>query len=57
MLQDLENIPQDQCVKIEKQVRRRVHIQKEMSRRVLVKQNRLHNWMEHFKKHALLRHQ
>ncbi|XP_065370414.1 uncharacterized protein LOC135962421 [Calliphora vicina] len=54
LLQDLEKIPPEHCTKIEKQVRKRVQIQKEISRRVLVKQNRLHNWMEHFKKHAQL---
>lgn len=27
---------------------------KELSRRALVKQNRLNNWMEHFKKHHRL---
>ncbi|XP_023291865.2 uncharacterized protein LOC111675349 [Lucilia cuprina] len=54
ILQDLEKIPPEDCTRIENQVRRRIKDQKEMSRRVLVKQNRLHNWMEHFKKHALL---
>ncbi|KAM7343618.1 uncharacterized protein ACRADG_010593 isoform 2-T2 [Cochliomyia hominivorax] len=55
LLQDLEKIPTEQCLKIEKQVRKRIHVQKEMSRRILVKQNRLQNWMDHFKKHASLK--
>lgn len=57
LLQELEKIPPDQVKRMERQVRNRIEKQKEMSRRALVKQNRLHNWMEHFKKHENLREQ
>lgn len=47
----LDKIPPSDLRRLEKTVRRRMVKQKEMSRRALVKQNRLHNWMAHFKKH------
>ncbi|XP_030380963.1 uncharacterized protein LOC115628828 [Scaptodrosophila lebanonensis] len=47
----LDKIPPVELRSIEQRVRRRMEKEKETSRRALVKQNRLHNWMEHFKKH------
>ncbi|XP_068144120.1 trichohyalin [Drosophila tropicalis] len=50
----LDTIAPNQLRMLEQRVRRRLAMEKEMSRRALVKQNRLHNWMEHFKKHHRL---
>ncbi|TDG51821.1 hypothetical protein AWZ03_001881 [Drosophila navojoa] len=55
LLRKLDAVPPDDLRRMEQTVRRRIAKQKEMSRRALVKQNRLHNWMEHFKKHHRLR--
>ncbi|XP_017865853.1 PREDICTED: uncharacterized protein LOC108615690 [Drosophila arizonae] len=55
LLRKLDAVPPDDLRRLEQTVRRRIAKQKEMSRRALVKQNRLHNWMEHFKKHHRLR--
>ncbi|XP_034111673.1 uncharacterized protein LOC117572720 [Drosophila albomicans] len=54
LLAKLDTIPPSELRRLEKTVRGRMAKQKEMSRRALVKQNRLHNWMEHFKKHHRL---
>ncbi|XP_064544076.1 uncharacterized protein LOC135432346 [Drosophila montana] len=54
LLRKLDAIPPADLRRLEQRVRRRMAKQTEMSRRALVKQNRLHNWMEHFKKHHRL---
>ncbi|EDW02748.1 GH19710 [Drosophila grimshawi] len=54
LLGKLDAIPPTDLRRLEKSVRRHMAKQNEMSRRALVKQNRLHNWMEHFKKHHRL---
>ncbi|XP_017147778.1 uncharacterized protein LOC108159211 [Drosophila miranda] len=54
LLSKLDHIEPTKLRSLEQQVRRRMASEKEMSRRALVKQNRLHNWMEHFKKHHRL---
>ncbi|XP_017079246.1 uncharacterized protein LOC108113220 [Drosophila eugracilis] len=51
LLAKLDRIEPTKLRCVEQQVRRRMTAEKEMSRRALVKQNRLHNWMAHFKKH------
>ncbi|KAI8038788.1 uncharacterized protein LOC128254563 [Drosophila gunungcola] len=51
LLAKLDHIEPSKLQSVEQQVRRRMAAEKEMSRRALVKQNRLHNWMAHFKKH------
>ncbi|XP_017014878.2 uncharacterized protein [Drosophila takahashii] len=51
LLAKLDHIEPNKLRSVEQQVRRRMAAEKEMSRRALVKQNRLHNWMAHFKKH------
>ncbi|XP_036331539.1 uncharacterized protein LOC118743125 [Rhagoletis pomonella] len=55
LLNDLDGMPPDLCKEAEKRVRRRVNMAKEKSRRALVEQTRLQNWMAHFKKHELQR--
>ncbi|XP_073812977.1 uncharacterized protein [Musca autumnalis] len=55
ILQDLETYPPDKCKQFEINVRKRLEMQKDFSRRALVQQNRLHNWMEHYKKHDIMR--
>ncbi|KAL9915724.1 uncharacterized protein LOC119636987 [Glossina fuscipes] len=57
VLQDLEKIPPRECRRIERNVRKRMQMQMDSSRKALIRQNRLHHWVEHFKKHELLRHQ
>ncbi|XP_034651777.1 uncharacterized protein LOC117890816 [Drosophila subobscura] len=54
LLSQLDRLEPSKLRSVEQQVRRRMAAEKEMSRRALVKQNRLHNWMEHFKKHHRL---
>ncbi|ALC42411.1 CG30120, partial [Drosophila busckii] len=54
LLGKLDTIPPDELRSLEQRVRRNMAKRKDMSRRALVKQNRLHNWMEHFKKHHRL---
>ncbi|XP_017031677.1 uncharacterized protein [Drosophila kikkawai] len=54
LLAKLDHIEPNKLRSVEQQVRRRMAAEKEMSRRALVKQNRLHNWMAHFKKHHQL---
>ncbi|XP_020815078.1 uncharacterized protein LOC110189371 [Drosophila serrata] len=54
LLAKLDHIEPNKLRSVEQQVRRRMAAEKEMSRRALVKQNRLHNWMAHFKKHHRL---
>ncbi|XP_016984954.1 uncharacterized protein LOC108048660 [Drosophila rhopaloa] len=54
LLAKLDHIEPNKLQCVEQQVRRRMAAEKEMSRRALVKQNRLHNWMAHFKKHHKL---
>ncbi|XP_016957825.3 uncharacterized protein LOC108029848 [Drosophila biarmipes] len=51
ILAKLDHFEPNKLRSVEQQVRRRIAAEKEMSRRALVKQNRLHNWMAHFKKH------
>ncbi|XP_017054323.1 uncharacterized protein LOC108096892 [Drosophila ficusphila] len=51
LLAKLDHIEPNKLRSVEQQVRRRMAAEKDMSRRALVKQNRLHNWMAHFKKH------
>jgi len=51
LLAKLDHVEPNKLRSVEQQVRRRIAAEKEMSRRALVKQNRLHNWMAHFKKH------
>ncbi|XP_054736666.1 uncharacterized protein LOC129243574 [Anastrepha obliqua] len=55
LLNELDDMPPDLCKKVEKRVRRRVAMAKEKSRRALVEQTRLQNWMTHFKRHELQR--
>ncbi|XP_075165246.1 uncharacterized protein LOC142237734 [Haematobia irritans] len=55
LLQDLEKYPPTACKQIEIQVRKRFDMEKDCSRRALVKQNRLHNWMDHYKNHENFR--
>ncbi|XP_058982784.1 uncharacterized protein LOC101892529 isoform X3 [Musca domestica] len=45
----------DKCRQIEINVRKRLEMQKDFSRRALIQKNRLHNWMDHYKKHDILR--
>ncbi|XP_061390218.1 uncharacterized protein LOC133325491 [Musca vetustissima] len=55
LLHDLERYTPDKCKQVEMGVRKRLEMQKDFSRRALIKQNRLHNWMKHYKKHDILR--
>ncbi|EDV36414.1 uncharacterized protein Dana_GF11966 [Drosophila ananassae] len=54
LLAKLDRVEPNELRRVEAQVRRRMAADKELSRRALVKQNRLNNWMEHFKKHHRL---
>ncbi|XP_012162247.1 uncharacterized protein LOC105665478 [Ceratitis capitata] len=55
LLNELDDMPPNVCKDIEKRVRRRFNMAKDKSRRALVEQTRLQNWMAHFKKHELQR--
>ncbi|XP_013115189.2 uncharacterized protein LOC106092807 [Stomoxys calcitrans] len=55
LLQDLEKYPPNACKQIEAKVRKRFEMEKDCSRRALLKQNRLYNWMDHYRKHEKLR--
>ncbi|XP_011177833.2 uncharacterized protein LOC105209231 [Zeugodacus cucurbitae] len=55
LLNELDDMPPELCKEVEKRVRRRFKLSKEKSRRALVEQTRLQNWMAHFKKHELQR--
>uniref|UniRef100_A0A1A9WYV8 Uncharacterized protein n=1 Tax=Glossina brevipalpis TaxID=37001 RepID=A0A1A9WYV8_9MUSC len=57
VLQDLEEIPPIECKRIERNVRKRMQMRMDSSRKALIRQNRLRHWLEHFKKHEILRHQ
>ncbi|XP_067627505.1 uncharacterized protein [Eurosta solidaginis] len=55
LLNELDDMPPDLCKVVEKRVRRRIALAKEKSRRALVEQTRLQNWIAHFRKHELQR--
>nr|XP_036225739.1 uncharacterized protein LOC118682201 [Bactrocera oleae] len=55
LLNELDDMPPELCKEVEKRVRWRFKLAKEKSRRALVEQTRLQNWLTHFKKHELQR--
>ncbi|XP_037947692.1 uncharacterized protein LOC119679419 [Teleopsis dalmanni] len=52
LLNKLDKYPPELVQKVEAEERRRIRMEKENSRRALAKENRMENWLDHFKKHA-----